>query len=408
MKHVLNIIKKELDKVFKNPRLFITTFIMPGILIFAIYATMGNLANSELEKAVNNTSNIYVVDVSQSFKETIDMYNASYPENSENALNANFTYYKSTDITKEELDEALNNGNCNAYVIFEKDFDEVLNNRLNDQTAPLPKVQIYMLSTSTMSSVASEKVNALLNILRDIKISETYGDITILNNMTFDIADEATQSNYVLAMLLPMLLITFIFAGGLSIGTDSIAGEKERGTIATLLMAPINKNEIVLGKLIASIIMTIISALSSFIGVACSLPMSQEIFGSANLSLLSFSTMISLFGLILSTALIAITIFMIASTIAKNIKEATTFAMPFYMIGIILSLSTMFMEKFPTNIGSYLIPIYNLSLGIKGTLIGEISTINLLIVIGSNLVYFILGVILMTKLFKNEKVMFSK
>ena len=405
---MLNIIKKELDKVFKNPRLFITTFIMPGILIFAIYATMGNLANSELEKAVNNTSNIYVVDVSQSFKETIDMYNATYPENSENALNANFTYYKSTDITKEELDEALNNGNCNAYVIFEKDFDEVLNNRLNDQTAPLPKVQIYMLSTSTMSSVASEKVNALLNILRDIKISETYGDITILNNMTFDIADEATQSNYVLAMLLPMLLITFIFAGGLSIGTDSIAGEKERGTIATLLMAPINKNEIVLGKLIASIIMTIISALSSFIGVACSLPMSQEIFGSANLSLLSFSTMISLFGLILSTALIAITIFMIASTIAKNIKEATTFAMPFYMIGIILSLSTMFMEKFPTNIGSYLIPIYNLSLGIKGTLIGEISTINLLIVIGSNLVYFILGVILMTKLFKNEKVMFSK
>ncbi len=408
MKHVLNIIKKELDKVFKNPRLFITTFILPGVLIFAIYGTMGNLANSELEKAVNNTSNIYVVDVSQSFKETIDMYNATYPEDSENALNANFTYYESNNITKEELDEALNEGACNAYIIFEKDFDEVLNNRLKDQSAPLPGVQIYMLSTSTMSAVASEKVNALFNVLRDIKITETYGDITIINNMTFDMADEATQSNYTLAMLLPMLLITFIFAGGISIGTDAIAGEKERGTIATLLMTPINKNEIVIGKLIAAIIMTIISALSSFIGVACSLPMSQEIFGSANLTLLSFSTMISLFGLILSTALIAITIFMIASTIAKNIKEATTFAMPFYMIGIILSLSTMFMEKFPTDIGTYLIPIYNLSLGIKGTLIGEISTINLLIVIGSNLVYFILGIILMTKLFKNEKIMFSK
>ena len=408
MKHVLNIIKKELDKVFKNPRLFITTFILPGVLIFAIYGTMGNLANSEIEKAVNNTSNIYVVDVSTSFKETIDMYNATYPEDSENALNANFTYYESNNITKEELDEARNEGACNAYIIFEKDFDEVLNNRLKDQSAPLPGVQIYMLSTSTMSAVASEKVNALLNVLRDIKITETYGDITIINNMTFDIADEATQSNYTLAMLLPMLLITFIFAGGISIGTDAIAGEKERGTIATLLMTPINKNEIVIGKLIAAIIMTIISALSSFIGVACSLPMSQEIFGSANLTLLSFSTMISLFGLILSTALIAITIFMIASTIAKNIKEATTFAMPFYMIGIILSLSTMFMEKFPTDIATYLIPIYNLSLGIKGTLIGEISTINLLIVIGSNLVYFILGIILMTKLFKNEKIMFSK
>lgn len=408
MKHVLNIIKKELDKVFKNPRLFFTTFIMPGVLIFAIYATMGNLANTELEKAVSNTSNIYIVDVSTSFKDIIDIYNQTYPEGSEGALNTNFTYYSSEDVTKENLDKALENGECNAYVIFDKDFDDVLDNRLTDQSAKLPEVSIYMLSTSTMSGVASDKVTALLNILKDIKIKETYGDITIINNMVVDMADEDLQSNFVLAMLLPMLLITFIFAGGLSIGTDSIAGEKERGTIATLLMAPINKNEIVVGKLVSSIIMTILSAIGSFIGVACSLPMSQGIFGNANLSLLSFSTMISLFVLILSTALIAITIFMIASTIAKNIKEATTFSMPFYMIGVVLSLSTMFMEKLPTNIGSYLIPIYNLSLGFKGVLIGEIDLIYLLVVIGSNLVYFILGIILMSKLFKSEKIMFNK
>lgn len=408
MKHVLNIIKKELDKVFKNPRLFFTTFIMPGVLIFAIYATMGNLANTELEKATNNTSNIYIVDVSTSFKDIIDIYNQTYPEGSEGALNTNFTYYSSEDVAKENLDKALENGECNAYVIFDKDFDDVLDNRLTDQSAKLPEVSIYMLSTSTMSGVASDKVTALLNILKDIKIKETYGDITIINNMVVDMADEDLQSNFVLAMLLPMLLITFIFAGGLSIGTDSIAGEKERGTIATLLMAPINKNEIVVGKLVSSIIMTILSAIGSFIGVACSLPMSQGIFGNANLSLLSFSTMISLFALILSTALIAITIFMIASTIAKNIKEATTFSMPFYMIGVVLSLSTMFMEKLPTSIGSYLIPIYNLSLGFKGVLIGEIDLIYLLVVIGSNLIYFILGIILMSKLFKSEKIMFSK
>lgn len=408
MKHVLNIIKKELDKVFKNPRLFFTTFIMPGVLIFAIYATMGNLANTELEKAVSNTSNIYIVDVSTSFKDIIDIYNQTYPEGSEGALNTNFTYYSSEDVTKENLDKALENGECNAYVIFDKDFDDVLDNRLTDQSAKLPEVSIYMLSTSTMSGVASDKVTALLNILKDIKIKETYGDITIINNMVVDMADEDLQSNFVLAMLLPMLLITFIFAGGLSIGTDSIAGEKERGTIATLLMAPINKNEIVVGKLVSSIIMTILSAIGSFIGVACSLPMSQGIFGNANLSLLSFSTMISLFALILSTALIAITIFMIASTIAKNIKEATTFSMPFYMIGVVLSLSTMFMEKLPTSIGSYLIPIYNLSLGFKGVLIGEIDLIYLLVVIGSNLIYFILGIILMSKLFKSEKIMFNK
>ena len=111
-------------------------------------------------------------------------------------------------------------------------------------------------------------------------------------------------------------------------------------------------------------------------------------------------------NLILS--ILAITIFMIASTLAKNIKEATTFAMPFYMIGVILSISTMFMEKLPTEILPYLIPIYNISLGLKGILIGELSGLYLLVVLGINLVYFILGILLMTKLFKNEKIMFSK
>ena len=179
MKHVLNIIKKELDKVFKNPRLFFTTFIMPGVLIFAIYATMGNLANTELEKATNNTSNIYIVDVSTSFKDIIDIYNQTYPEGSEGALNTNFTYYSSEDVTKENLDKALENGECNAYVIFDKDFDDVLDNRLTDQSAKLPEVSIYMLSTSTMSGVASDKVTALLNILKDIKIKEK---ITVPNS----------------------------------------------------------------------------------------------------------------------------------------------------------------------------------------------------------------------------------
>ena len=408
MKHILNIIKKELDKVFKNPRLFLTTFILPGLLIFGIYATMGNLATEELEKATNNTSVIYVVDVADSFENTIELYNQLYPEDSPNALNTNFIYYKSIDKTKEELDNDLNEGLCNAYIIFDENFEEDLNNRLNDQSLPLPKVEVYMLSTSTMSSVAMQKIEGLLNVLREVKISEKYGDISILEHSVIDIADEDVQANYMLAMLLPMLLITFIFAGGLSIGTDTIAGEKERGTIATLLMAPISKNEIVIGKLVSAIIMTILSACSSFIGVACSLPLSEGIFGNASLSLLSFQTMLSLFSLLLSTAFIAITIFMIASTLAKNIKEATTLSTPVYMIGVILSITTMFMEKLPTEIGPYLIPIYNISLGLKGVLIGELSGLCLFVILGVNFGYFILGILLMSKLFKNEKIMFSK
>jgi hypothetical protein len=109
----------------------------------------------------------------------------------------------------------------------------------------------------------------------------------------------------------------------------------------------------------------------------------------------------------MSTALIAVTLFLIASTLAKTIKEATAYSMPFYIISMVISVSTMYMESIPTNISLYLIPIYNLSLGMKGILIGDLTTPYLLIIVMSNLLYFALGVLLMSKLFKSEKIMFT-
>lgn len=408
MRNILNIVKKELDKVFRNPRLIFSTFILPGLMIFLIYSTMGNMATDEMNKVTNETSIIYLINSPDSFEEVITAYNETHPNNSVGAINASFKRYNEDEITKEELEQKLKDGICHIYVIFEKDFDLLLNNRLLDQTAPLPKVNTYMLSTSTKSSVANQKVTGLLDILKEYKIALTYGDINIIEDLSFDLAGEEEQSSFVLGMILPMFLMIFVFAGGLSVGADAIAGEKERGTIATLIMAPINKNEIVIGKVISTVIITIISAIGSFIGVALSLSNTKDIFGGADMMNFGIDTFAGLFLLIMSTALIAVTLFLIASTLAKTIKEATAYSMPFYIISMVISVTTMYMESIPTNISTYLIPIYNLSLGMKGILIGDLTTPYLLTIITSNLIYFILGVFLMSKLFKSEKIMFSK
>lgn len=408
MRNILNIVKKELDKVFKNPRLIFSTFILPGLMIFLIYSTMGNMATDEMNKVTEGTSIIYLINSPDSFEEVIVAYNNTHPENSEGALNVIFKRYSEEEISLENLEEDLKNGICHAYVVFDKDFDLLLNNRLLDQTAPLPEVNCFMLSTSSKSSVAHQKVTGLIKILKEYKIALTYGDITIMNEVSTDMAGEKEQSSFVLGMILPMFLMIFVFAGGLSVGADAIAGEKERGTIATLIMAPINKNEIVIGKVISTVIITIISAIGSFLGVALSLNNTGDIFGGADMANFGAGTFISLFIVIMSTALIAVTLFLIASTLAKTIKEATAYSMPFYIISMVISVSTMYMESIPTSIGSYLIPIYNLSLGMKGILIGDLTTPYLLTIVLSNLVYFVIGVLLMSKLFKSEKIMFSK
>lgn len=408
MKHSLNIVRKELDKIFRNPRLIFSTFILPGLMIFLIYSTMGTLATDEVDKVTTEKSIIYLIDSPNAFEEVINVYNEVYPVGDPSNINAEFKRFSVNEINQEELEMALKNGICHAYVIFDEEFDDLLNDRLNNQSAQLPQVNCYMLSTSTMSSVAQQKVATLLKVLEESKIKQVYGDITIFDELSTDLAGEAEQSNLMLGMILPMFLMIFVFAGGLSVGADAIAGEKERGTIATLMLAPINKNEIVLGKVISAIIITIISAIGSFIGVALSLPNAKDVFGGANLASFGPETFVGLFVLIMSTALIAVTLFLIASTFAKSIKEATAYSMPFYIISMVVSVSTMFMETLPTEIYRYIIPIYNLSLGMKGILIGDLTIPYLLIIVGSNLIYFLLGLLLMAKLFKSEKIMFAK
>lgn len=408
MRYILNIVKKELDKIFRSPRLIFSTFILPGLMIFLIYSTMGTLATSEVDKATTQSSIIYLVDSPNAFEEIITIYNEVYPSGNASNINAEFKRYSSSEIKISELEYALKNGICHTYVIFDKDFDLLLENRMQDQPTLIPEVNCYMLSTSTMSTVAYQKVTTLLKVLEEAKVREKYGDITIFNNLITDLAGEQEQSSLMLGMILPMFLIIFVFAGGLSVGADAIAGEKERGTISTLMMAPISKNEIVLGKVISTVIITIISAIGSFIGVALSLPNAKELFGGANFTTFSTGTFLGLFILIMSTALIAVTLFLIASTLAKTIKEATAYSMPFYIISMVVSVSTMFMESIPLEIWKYMIPIYNLSLGMKGILIGDLTIPYLLVIIGSNFVYFLLGVMLMAKLFKNEKIMFAK
>ena len=53
MKHAFNIVRKELDKIFRNPRLIFSTFILPGLLIFVIYSVLGKTLNSQVQKPTN-------------------------------------------------------------------------------------------------------------------------------------------------------------------------------------------------------------------------------------------------------------------------------------------------------------------------------------------------------------------
>lgn len=400
MNSILNIVKKELDKIFKSPRLIISTFLLPAILIFIMYSLMGNSVKTQTNKQLEHEYKIVNLSTSQELSNIISQASSPY--------NIKFTNYDedvdSDDIKVDsplytKIYDSIKSGEVDLWIYCNSDFDKIVNEQEKGTTI----VKIYTHSKNEYSTVISKIISEIINIkftsLNEYQVSFN----------TLDVALETEQNSSMLAIMAPMLIMTFIFAGALSIGADSIAGEKERGTISTMMMAPITKDQIILGKIIAAIILTIISSICSFIGLMASLSNYLAAFGDSTINFnMSAGPICELLVIIILISLIAVSLFLVASTFAKSTKEATMYAMPIYLIGIVSGVFTMFSTTLPTNVIPYIIPIYNLTLALKGIFMNELNATHFIIILISNLIYFIAILKVVKQMFKSERIMFSR
>ena len=164
-----------------------------------------------------------------------------------------------------------------------------------------------------------------------------------------------------LSMIAPMLLVTFIYAGCMSLVPESIAGEKERGSFATMLVTPVKRSHIALGKIISLSAASLISAACSFTGIVLSLPKMFQSGGSGlNFSAASYavSDYLLLLFVVVSTTLVIVALMSLLSTVAKSVKEANSYAGPLMIIFLVAAMGNMFLGD---KIGSwaYFVPILN-------------------------------------------------
>jgi sodium transport system permease protein len=231
-------------------------------------------------------------------------------------------------------------------------------------------------------------------------------DVNTDLNINYDLATEEDMSVKIIGMILPFILITFLFSGAMGICSESIAGEKERGTIATLLVTPIRRRDLVIGKVAALGITSMTSAFVSFIGLILSIP---KLAGTDfSFSAYGFGALVLLFFVVIITALLFTTLLTIISTYAKSVKEASGLAVPLMMVVMLSGMTGMMSGGANTNLFMYLIPVYNSIQSLTGILNQSFNVWASIITLASNAVYISLGVYLLTKMFNSEKVMFSK
>ena len=390
MKEMLLIIKKELVRVFTDRRM-LASLIFPGLLIFILYAIMGNVMKNVSSVDDDYSYQVYAIyeDCSQDgIKFAQDLLK-----------NYNITYLNASNKTVTEIKEEIRNKEIDLLVIYKHD--------LMDLEAK-PEVSLYYNSVKVESNAIYQNVLMTISAYESANLE----DLIKINTAedTYDLAslDEINGSLY--AMLLPMLLIIFAFSGVMGIVPDSIAGEKERGSMATLLVTPVKRHNLALGKLISVSIISLVSAVSSFLGTILSLPF----LGSSQMSSISFSNLnygfldyLYILLIIITMILLFVGMLSIVSAVAKSVKEANSYSTPIMIVVLVIAIISMFNARGgDSSISLYFIPVYNCALSLSNILAYNVNLIGILITIISNIVYTVLLAVVIARLFNSERVMF--
>lgn len=392
-KELLTIIAKELKRVFTDRRLVFTALIMPGLILALTYSLLGQM----LGNMITDTQEHQPVIMVENLPDSIATYMQDFDLAPAGA---------DTDAAKGQI----RSGDLDMLLIFDPNFDRAV---ADYEGGSVPEVQVYYNPSEDYSQSAYYKVDDVLNRYKEDILASRLGGAAyteVFASDTMETFNEQKASGRMLGMLLPMLITIFLFAGAMQIGIDSIAGEKERGTMANLLLAPVPRRTIAFGKLISLGVVAILSACSSFLGIMLSLPFSGAMFtGGSEMNLsLSFTPLqiLQLILLMITLTGIFVGIICTLSVYAKSVKEAGTTIMPAYLVVMFCGLIPMFSQATP-EFSQFLVPVYGSVLALKSLLVGELTTLNWLVCCVENLA--IAGVLglFAGKLFDSEKVMFG-
>lgn len=388
---MFTIIGKELARFFGDKRMVFTTILMPGLLIYMVYSFLGQGMMSEFETKEDYVSKAYVQNMPHELAQTLEDLSAEWTEVADSEIEKTKTM-----IQDKEADVLL---------VFPENFAAEIMNYDVTTNETAPNVQIYYNSTETESTNIR---SIIIDILDTYEASMTNKFDVNAGDSKYDMATEKDVTGQIFAMLLPMLLMIFMYSGCIAVAPESIAGEKERGTIATLLVTPMKRSSLALGKIISLSVIALLSGLSSFAGTMLSLP---KLMGSAegmNAGVYEVTDYLLLLGIILTTVLVLVALISIISAFAKSIKEAGTAVSPLMIIVMLISLLPMFGGNEAKGLALFFLPLYNSVLCMHGVFSFTYEPIQMVITMGLNIVLACFLAWVLTKLFNSEKVMFSK
>ena len=389
MRNIWTIMKKEFDRFFKDKRMVVSTLLLPGLMIYFVYSIMGSAMGSQFMTEEEYVYKMEVVNMPTTLEAVFE--------------EGTFDISKVDSIDFDTLAERISDKEVDVALVFEENFDAVVASVKDVST----NIEIYYNSTISESSDAYATVTGIIDTI-ETSIVDIFKVNTDLEK-TYDLSTDEEMAGFLMAMIMPMLIISFLFSGSMGVAPEAIAGEKERGTMATLLVTPINRAHIAIGKIVSLSVIALLSGLSSFVGIILALPTYMEnVMGDVDMQVYGVKEYSAVLIVIISTVLLIISIISVISAYAKSVKEAGTFISPLMIVSMLLGITTMFGGGTVQPIWVYFIPMFNSVQCFSSIFNFEINMIPILVTFGSNLIYAVILGFILTKMIGSEKVMFKK
>ncbi len=387
MNTILTIIRKELKDSLRDRKTLISAIILPAFAVPLLIMGITKLQHRLNEKEKNKELKIAIfhapADIQQLFTDprirliTNTGLQAAKDSVSEESYDAVLDF--APDFSSRI--DSLHTGTVNFYF---KSTSEIVERRV---TGLLEKYKTGVLARRV------ERLSLSQDLLNPVKVSNV------------DLASAKEQIGQVLGGFIPYFFILFCFLGCMYPAIDLLTGEKEKGTIETLLTVPASRFEILMGKMVTISLIGVCAAFMTIGGLFMAIRVSHEIPAEilkTVTDILSAKFIIMLFAMLIPLSLFFSGILSAIAIRASSFKEAQSYVTPMTFVVIVPAMIAL-MPGVKLSWETTFIPILNIALATKEIIAGTIKPLQYTAIVASLVAFAFLALVFSRRQFSNEK-----
>ena len=278
---------------------------------------------------------------------------------------------------------------------------------------------VYYLSSANNSSYAAGLImdvfDALKEDLSKQMIAEEGLDVqAVLEPIAYarrDIASSEQSIGSIMGSVLPFMLVISLLMGTMYPAIDTTAGERERGTLETILTLPVTNRQLIVSKFITVAVIGIVSALLNILSMgAITLYMykmldMQTDMGSFDLAKFIPAILVCVLA-VFAFSLFISAVAMCVTSFAKSYKEANNYITPLMLVVMFVGY-VGFIPNIELTQTMAMLPVANICLLVKNMLLFKVDYAAIAIVLLSNVAYAVIAILFLSKIYDSEAILFS-